>query len=217
VPDGLAGPQGGTPEVTLASGTAWADGKPVSFLDFGKATFTWNENAVIDEVPIYVLQWRTAEGGLLAPDIRTVAGTGPPGSGGPRAPVIGGQARYVAYWRIYTVTVPPTARAFLPLSPDVLTTMRDKGIPVVDQYTDDALLYADALSGWVAVNGAAGCFATAAQLEPDPTNSTAGKCVWLDSQAAIEKYIDPSAIKRTDVTVTCPFVTFNSMAVSPIK
>lgn len=220
VPDGLVAPPG-PPDVALVQGTAWLEGKPVSFIDFGKATFTWNENAVIDEVPIYVFVVRNATGGLAAPDIQTVAGTGPPGSGGPPAPVMGGERRYVAYWRIYTVTLPPAARVF---APDQV--LREKvaatGMPVIEQYTTEAQAYETQVSGWVALNpggenGEGGCWATGAQVEPDPMNTTAGKCIWLNSQAAIEKNIDRSAIRRTDVTVTCPFVTLDGRLVSPIK
>jgi hypothetical protein len=82
--------------------------------------------------------------------------------------------------------------------------------------------YASQLSGWVAINpdptnGMAGCFATSGGLDPDPMNPNAGKCIWLNSQAAIEMHIDRSAIQRTDVTVTCPFVTIDGRPVSPIK
>jgi len=48
-------------------------------------------------------------------------------------------------------------------------------------------------------------------------NTDPNKCIWLNSQAAIEDNIDPSAIHRTDVTVTCPFVFFNNTRVSPVK
>ena len=34
---------------------------------------------------------------------------------------------------------------------------------------------------------------------------------------AIEANIDPTAIQRTDVTVTCPFVSLRGMPVSPVK
>jgi hypothetical protein len=43
---------------------------------------------------------------------------------------------------------------------------------------------------------------------PDP-------CVWLDSQAAIEQLMPHEAIKRTDVLVTCPFVSYHDAAVTP--
>jgi hypothetical protein len=48
-------------------------------------------------------------------------------------------------------------------------------------------------------------------------NTNPDRCIWLSSQAAIEHNIDRSAIERTDVTVTCPFVSFSRTDVSPIK
>jgi hypothetical protein len=77
--------------------------------------------------------------------------------------------------------------------------------------------------GWVALNPSnmandpMGCFETLDQLDPDPTSVVPGKCIWLDSQAAIENLVDRSAIQRTDVTVTCPFIKLNNFDVSPIK
>ena len=212
VPGDVVAPADHDPAFTLTTGTAWVDGQRAPFIDFGKATFTWNADGVIDEVPIFVFLMRDAEGHLVAPDIQTVAGTGPPGSGGPPAPVIAGQPRYVSYWRLYTVTLPPGARVFSPTIElqDKLTLKPP--IAVVTEYPDEVKLDPVQTSGWVALDPA--CFATASQL--DPAGTATNKCVWLNSQAAIEKNIDPSAIQRTDVTVTCPFVTLKDFAVSPI-
>jgi len=201
------------PPTNVAKGSAWADGRPVSFLDFGKATFTWNADGVIDEVPIYVFLMRNAEGELVAPDVQTVAGTGPPGSGGPLAPQIENQQRYAAYWRLYTVTLPPAARVFSPTTELQNRLRNDQHLPIVTDYPvgDPA-----DTSGWIALTPA--CFATDEQIEPDPRNSTMDKCIWLDSQGAIEANVDRSAIQRTDITVTCPFVSVrNGIRVSPVK
>jgi len=224
VPGDVVGPPGDMPTIPFTTGSGWLDGQRVSFIDFGKATFTWNEQAVIDELPIYVLLFRTPDGRLVAPDIQTVAGTGPPGSGGPPAPIIDKELRYAAYWRIYTVTVPASARVFSP-DPYLQQKLSDAGLSgdmIIDDYSADGLAYANQLSGWVAINpdpasGMAGCFATGGGLDPDPSNTNSSKCIWLNSQAAIEMHIDPSAIRRTDVTVTCPFVTIDGRPVSPIK
>jgi hypothetical protein len=220
VPDGLVPPD---PIVAgaaaVATGTAWVDGQPTSFLDFGKATFTWNDDAVIDEVPIFIFLMHNAAGELVAPDIPTVAGTGPRGSGGPPPLVIGGQNRYVTYWRLYTVTLPASARVFDPTH-RLKATLEDAGLPAVMTYSATAAGSPD-LFGWVALNpgpddSVGGCFASDALLEPH-LNTNADRCIWLDSQAAIENSVDRSAIQRTDVTVTCPFVSFNGYDVSPIK
>jgi hypothetical protein len=107
-------------------------------------------------------------------------------------------------------------------APDPLLRAKLAGMPVIENYNSDAKMYETQVSGWVALNpggelGEGGCWATADQIEPDPMNLTTGKCIWLNSQAAIEKNIDRSAIRRTDVTVTCPFVTLDGRLVSPIK
>ena len=210
-------PDGVSPPLPLTAGTAWVDGAPTSFVDFGKQTFTWNADAVIDELPIFVFLMRKADGTLVAPDIPTVAGTGPLGSRGPPPPVVNDQNRYVTYWRIYTVTLPASARVFDPLDERKLG---EAGVPRIMSYAPIAAGYSETV-GWVALNpggedGVGGCFGTNGLLEPH-LNTNPGHCIWLDSQAAIEDNVDRSAIQRTDVTVTCPFIRVNNADVSPIK
>lgn len=210
-------PDGVSPPDPLTTGRAWVDGRQTSFVDFGKQTFTWNDDAVIDELPIYVFLMRDSTGALVAPDIPTVAGTGPPGSRGPKPMVVNDQNRYATYWRIYTVTLPPTARVFDPLDQFKLG---EANVPRVKMYAPIAQGYPEPV-GWVALNpgpddSAGGCFGSDGLLEPH-SNTTTGHCIWLDSQAAIEDNIDHSAIQRTDVTVTCPFITVKNADVSPIK
>jgi hypothetical protein len=210
-----------SPPLPLTTGTAWVDGRQTSFVDFGKQTFTWNADAVIDELPIFVFLMRKSDGTLVAPDIPTVAGSGPLGSRGPPPPVVDSHNRYVTYWRIYTVTLPPTARVFSPTEDLKMKLAADK-VPVVNSYPGYVGMNTTQV-GWVALNpsdmdhGLVGCFENLDQLDPDPTSTAAGKCIWLDSQAAIEDYVDRSAIERTDVTVTCPFIKLNNLDVSPIK
>jgi len=211
LPDGVA------PPLPLTTGTAWVDGAQTAFVDFGKQTFTWNADGVIDELPIFVFLMRKMDGTLVAPDIPTVAGTGPLGSGGPPPPVVNGQNRYVAYWRIYTVTLPASARVFDPL--DQLN-LEGSGVPRIMSYATIAQGYPETV-GWVALNpggenGVGGCFGTDGLLDPHG-NTTPGHCIWLDSQAAIENNVDHTAIQRTDVTVTCPFIRVGVSDVSPIK
>jgi len=214
-------PDGVSPPLPLTTGTAWVDGAQTSFVDFGKQTFTWNADAVIDELPIFVFLMRKADGTLGAPDIPTVAGTGPLGSGGPPPPTVDGINRYVTYWRIYTVTLPPTARVYAPAA-DLTKKLTDEKFPAVMSYTLGPDQDPDQ-AGWVALNPSnmandpTGCFETLDQLDPHPTSVVPRNCIWLDSQAAIENLVDRSAIQRTDVTVTCPFITFNTFDVSPVK
>jgi hypothetical protein len=62
--------------------------------------------------------------------------------------------------------------------------------------------------GRVAVNG--DCFSDINMADP-----YGGSCQYLDSQADIEAYLGRGAIQRTDITVTCPLVSFKGKAVGP--
>ena len=57
-----------------------------------------------------------------------------------------------------------------------------------------------------------GCFDKYGYLNADLTDYA---CEWLDSQPAIERAVVPEAIKKTDIVVTCPFVTYHDKAVLP--
>jgi hypothetical protein len=61
----------------------------------------------------------------------------------------------------------------------------------------------------------ASCFATVDQL--DPTNGNPGACAWIDSQNAIQALVDGGKISstdvvRTDILVTCPFISYADAA-----
>ncbi len=216
VPDGTTG--GGKP------GTGWLDGAAISFLNFGTATFTWNATNVVGEVPIYYLSLIGADGAphLLA-SMPTVLGTSPQGTA-PAAPLkVANVARYSAYWRLYVATVPPFARVFAPpgtqAEADLLAIGRSPGTYTAAIMTTSPDYYA-AYVGRVAVNGGdpsagiPGCFDDPMKLEHVDSDSTT--CTWLDSQAALETYIDLSTVETTAITVTCPVVTVKNTAVVPL-
>jgi hypothetical protein len=93
--------------------TGWLDGAAVATLDFGERLFTWNADTnVVDERPIFLFVTRDAGGNVTVPNLRTVAGTGQVGSGGPAPPTSGNQPLYSSYWRIYTVEIPASAVVF---------------------------------------------------------------------------------------------------------
>jgi hypothetical protein len=190
--------------------TGWLDGQPVDFLKLGTGTFSWNADRVVQELPLFVLTARDDNGDIKPLDgIPTIGGSGPIGSGiGPDISQPSGQPRYGALWRVYTVLVPAAARVFAPRefpNPAVLqaTTYMDEvfNAPVAD---------VEAYAGRVALNP--GCFDT---LDHIQTPSAMGACVWLDAQRIIEREIDPFWIRRTDVLLTCPFVSYNDAAVPP--
>jgi hypothetical protein len=181
-------------------GAGWVDGAPVATLNFGKRLFTWNPATnVVDERPLFVFVMRDADGNLVAPRFRTVAGTGPIGSGGLAPPKAGNQPLYSSYWRLYTVEVPPTAAVFADAS------LRDElaaaGLPPPPAIDPAVAAMYPGIVGRVAIDPA--CFDDPQQIDPQ-----LGSCTYFDSQAAIERGIAAWAIQPTDVTVTCPVVTY---------
>lgn len=157
--------------------TGWVDGATVTTLNFGQGLFAWDPATdVVDEVPLFVFVARDAQGQWSVPDLRTVAGTGPVGSGGPPPATTAGQPLYSSYWRLYTVEIPGSAVPF----PDP-----------ADMFPDYA-----------------GRLVTTPDCLADPNNIDPEACSYLDSQQQIERAVPRAAIHRTDVTVTCPFVTY---------
>jgi len=209
VPDGL--------DWTLSAatrGTGWVNGAPVTTLNFGKGLFSWSEpDDVVDEVPLFVFVMRNQTGEFVAPGFRTVAGTGPLGSAGGPLVYAGKQALYSAYWRLYTVELPATAGVFADaaLQAELLV----DGLPPAPTVDAPVVAANPDLVGWVAVD--ASCFSDGGSVDPMDNN-----CRYLDSQRAIETYIPSGAIRATDVTVTCPFVSEqeyggSSVPVVPVK
>jgi len=211
-PDDLMPPEGSA----IGAGRGWLDGNTVSFFDFGGATFSWDAEGVIKELPIYVFLMRNRDGNWVAPNIPTIAGVGPPNSGVRREtfpPEIGGQIRWASYWRVYTVMLPPAARIVAPTTPD--STIYDNLVALDVARADDInpAVYADPRQiGQVVLNplgtgadgGPAGCFVDGQG------------CLSIESQYDVEVLIDPSMIRRTDVTVTCPFVLQDGVPVRPL-
>jgi hypothetical protein len=211
VPDGTIG--GGKP------GRGWLDGAEISFLNYGAATFSWDAATnVVDEMPIYTFTVTGPDGTpQVLQHMPEVLGTAPPGVPPPAPPMLGGVPRYVAYWRDYTVPVPPApARVFAPPGSDVAADMLALGLSpgwytaAYDTY--DAAGY-QAFEGRVALNpgdpstGTPGCFDDPGALDT---------CTWLDSQAAIEANVDPAAIAATGITVTCPVTMVRTTTVTPL-
>ncbi len=181
-------------------GTGWVDGAPVTTLNFGKRLFTWNPATnVVDELPLFVFVMRDAQGNLVAPNFRTVAGTGPVGSGGRVPPKAGSQPLYSSYWRLYTVEVPATAAVFADAA--LRAQLAAAGLPAPPAVDPAVAAMFPGIVGRVAIHPA--CFDDPQDIDPQ-----VGNCTYFDSQAAIERGIDASAIQPTDVTVTCPFVSY---------
>ncbi len=181
------------------TGKGWLDGAAVTDLDFGTGLFSWNPaDDVVGEIPLFVLVMRNDQGQLVVPGLRTVAGTGPVGSGGPPPPKVGDQPLYSSYWRLYTVEVPAGAAV---VADDALQAeLAADGLPPAPAIDPAMLAASPTAVGRVALDPT--CFT---DIAPDDD-----LCTYLDSQAKIERNVAAAAIRRTNVTVTCPFVSYKN-------
>jgi hypothetical protein len=215
-PDGMTRP----PDTLVGMGHGWIDGKKVAFFDFGTGLFEWDAEGVVKEFPIYVFLMRNTEGRWVAPPIPTVAGVAPHETRVVRdqsVSVIGGKHRWAALWRIYTVKLPPAARVVAPKDSELFMQLTNLGVAVepdvapsvyaATRYLGEVVREAGPPLGTSDGDGgqAPGCFA-----------GTPDFCVFFDSQYTIQSGIDPSAIERTNLAVTCPFMTQNEMPVAPL-
>ena len=188
----------------------YLDGRKISAIDFGPDRFEWNEYLEVVEQPFFVLvtcSSRTVCGPSGAPNI---GGTGPLFERRP-AIVPNRRPRFGSFWRLYFVTLPAGEGPglYIPASVEADTRegLRSKlsALPApVPGFKPDPEHEAEVNRHYmqVALN-AATCFAS--------QEAFAG-CQWLDSQRAIEERL-PQAIKRTGITVTCPFVGYDGMDV----
>jgi len=196
-----------------ATSEGYLDGHDVRYLDFGKNTFTWNDDLDVEETPLFMFVYRDSNGELQRTNTPTVAGTGPLYANRPVnvTDTVPPVPHYGAYWRLYTVELPATARIFAPpaLYP---TENADYAGPVGTAY-GDAITKAGVVGtnqwlGRVALNATddptQGCFSDNQNLD----QLGGGSCKWLDSQPKIEAAVAPWAIWKTDITVTCPFVSY---------
>ena len=186
--------------------TGYLDGATASFFDFGPSLFTWDPNSkVVQEAPIYVLTFIGPDGKALASaSIPTVLGAGPAGSG---VALPGGAQRSYAYYRVHTVVVPPTARVFAEPGGDLYDGL-PHDLQALTGFTPGAsAAQITTFSGAVALNpdpdpvqGTPGCFSDPTLLKNDPGNPNS--CVWLRSEAALQKNLDLSTEETTAISVT---------------
>jgi hypothetical protein len=195
------------------SGQGWLDGAPISFIKFPAAPFWFDDELVVEEIPIFHFVFAKDDGSLVAPPIPSVLGIGPLYSNR-AAPVVDElpTAKYSAYWRVYTVIVPPTARVFAPPGTQVAIDLAKDNLPLDPMYAAEFLVDDAArtdLLGRVALKP--DCFSSLANAHPHFSSA----CGYLDSQADIEAQLPAAAIVRTDITITCPLVSVNGAAVGP--
>ena len=171
---------------------SWVDGESMGFIDEGSGNFTFRTtDLVADEVPLYELAQRGADGAPASLGAPRVMGSGPPFARRP-ANAPGGRPRFGAYSRIYFAVAPAASGAFDPdASPDAVALLTAQAIEP------------QAYRGRVATDVA--CFAA--------TDFPAG-CTWLDSQARIEDSLGVVNILRTEVSACTPLVFYAGKAIS---
>jgi hypothetical protein len=215
----VGGPAGSSP--------GYLDGRDVKFLDFGKGSFSWNDDLVVDATPLFMFVARDDQGNLQRMNVPTVAGTGPLYANRPPNVRVNTTPHYGSFWRLYTVEVPPAARIFAPpqlFAAESADFLPQRLVVPADGYGPSVIAAgADDVSQWLgrlALNALPsatdasehGCFSDYDNL--DTSSSTAlPHCQWLDSQPAIERSVPSSWIHRTDILVTCPFVSYHDVAV----
>lgn len=198
-------PLNGDPVTVPRNGSAYADGKDVSFIDLGNAQrFTFDPTTmIVDETPLYAFALPDSSGFPAQVDLPKVGGTGPPH--GPRCDgngnctgVVGGIPEFGSLWRVYDVLLPAAADVYVPAAlPDLAAKVRAMGFAATPT---TAPLAADFVLS-VAVNGKT-C------LAGDPST-----CLWLDSQNQIESQLPDWRVTRTGTLVTCPLIEFNGKPV----
>jgi hypothetical protein len=211
-------PLNGDAVTVPGSGSAYADGNAVSFIDLGNAQrFTFDPvTLIVEETPLFAFALPDAQGFPAEVDLPKVGGTGPPHhprcDGHAHAPdgvstcpgvfgetaVLSGVPEFGSLWRVYDVLLPNTADVYVPASlPALQAKVRAMGFAATQT---PAPLAADFILR-VAVNGNK-C------LGSDPTT-----CVWLDSQNQIESRVVDWRVTKTGTLVSCPLIEFNGKPV----
>ncbi len=196
------------PEVGLSATRhqGYLDGTPINYLDFGMNQFQWNADRVVAEVPLYELAFRNGDGQRQPFGGPKIGGNAPPFSGRQPQPVSNaGQPRYGGYWRLYTVEVPASARIFAPTQFPLFHDLLVKNhVPLAEGEGDVAAAAPEMVRPFVGlVTLDDGCFASYQALSHCDS--------WLNNQGRLEGELDVTAFTRTDVTVTCPFVSLNDV------
>ncbi|MDX2021660.1 MAG: hypothetical protein SF187_15565 [Deltaproteobacteria bacterium] len=197
-------------------GAGWVDGisQPVSVVSFGDDRFTFAANGVVNEDPLYVFRHQaTALSGPKLGGLPSVGGRGPAAQSG-SAP--NNRPSFGSYWRLHFVDLPSTAGVVVPQPSTAAQTAR------IATIMESGLTAAEASPGVQAphlffrpVLDAAACAAAinlafnAAPAQPIP----ATVCRFLDSEAHIQERLPPAKVVRSEITATCPFVTYQGQPV----
>jgi hypothetical protein len=202
-------------ELKVNYSTGWVDGVAVSYIDFGRNRFTWNEANVVDEAALFDLGVRNDAGGYTSLNLPRVGGTGPLLSNTP-ARVIGPRPQFGALWHVYQSYLPAGAGVFIPSSKPglraqvVAAANQSNAAPeasVAPPIAPQNEARADAPNYLLRTAVNASCF--------QDVNNFPESCRWLDSQAAVEREIPRQLILDTGLYQTCPFLAYNDVPVPP--
>jgi hypothetical protein len=171
---------------------SWVDGKSMGYFNEGSNNFKFDDALVVEEVPLFELAVRGADGNPQSLHAPRVMGSGPLFARRP-ADAPGGRPRFGAYSRITFAVTSASAAAFDPETyPDAAALLAAATPPIDPQ----------AYRGRVATDAA--CFA-----KPE---FPAG-CTWLDSQARIEDAVGAGGVVPTEVTACSPLVFYGGKGI----
>jgi hypothetical protein len=196
--------------------TVWIDGvtEAQSALDFGPGRFEIGPGATVVEQPLFFFFKQEAGTWVSLTAAPRVGGTGELFANRTvSAP--GNRPAFGSFWRLWSVRLPGSARIFVPSAQVATWEARTANwsSPSIALARLPAALdrpeMAAALAPFaykILLDDA--CLATAANV------GDLAACPFLDSQAALEKYL-PTALWPSEVLVTCPFVAYDGKAVPP--
>jgi hypothetical protein len=195
---------------TVVRGTGYLDGGTIDYLDFGVSGFRWNKAREVEEVPLYDLTFRDDSGQLRSFGGTKLGDAGPLDSGRLPMSLPGNHPKYGAYWRLYNVELPDSARVFAPKQfAAYRARLLAAGVRVnaeADAINNEEVASVDDVEpyvGQVVLDSA--CLVTLPALKDCKSS--------LSSPERLELLVPPSAIHKTDVTVTCPFVSYDDSPV----
>jgi hypothetical protein len=201
--------------VTANYRKGWVEGEEVSYIDFGRNRFTWQEYALVDEAALFDLGIRGPDGEFMSLGLPHVGGTGKLYSNTPaRAP--NGRPQFGGLWRVHQAMLPGGSGVFVPsaragLRQALLATANQVGVPA-------EVSLAPPIAPEIEARPDVNNFTLRAAVNPSCFRDVGGfpsSCRWLDSQANIEREVAPGLIDPTDVLVTCPFLNYANAGIDP--
>jgi hypothetical protein len=202
-----------------ATALGWVDGyrDPVDVVSSGDDRFTYNEQGVVDEAPLYVFRHQSE--GSMKPTLAGLPSVGgrdltgaPSGSAAPK-----NRPAFGSHWRLNFVDLPSTAGVLVPLSPNdkqlaKINVIQNAGLTAIpiDGAEGVSELYFRPVLDVVNCQVSLAAALKKAIGERPPLSTV---CGFLDSQAKIQERLPPEKVLKSDILATCPWVTFHGEAV----